>query len=82
MIQYYIYIYFYFFTYTLNFGICVESHAVVRNTREGIPGWLSGLALPPAQGLILETQDGVQHRAPCMESASPSSSLSLSLCVS
>ena len=39
--------------------------------------------LPLAQGVILETQDQVLHRAPCMESASLSAcvSASLSLCV-
>ena len=49
-------------------------------------GWLSGLALPLAQGLILETQDRVPRQAPYMEPASPSAcasaSLSLSLCLS
>ena len=44
------------------------------------PGWLSSLALPSAQGLILETRDRVPCRAPCMEPASPSAPLSL--CVS
>ena len=54
----------------------------------GQPGWLSGLALPSAQGLILETRDRVPRRAPCMEPAcvsacvSASLSLSLSVCVS
>ena len=47
-------------------------------------GWLRGLALPSAQGVILETWDGVPRRAPCMEPASPSTcvSASLSVCVS
>ena len=53
----------------------------------GQPEWLSGLAPPSAQGLILETRDRVPSQAPCMEpasssacvSASPSLSLSLSL---
>ena len=36
------------------------------------PGWLSGLALPAAQDVILETGDQVPRRAPCMEPASPS----------
>ena len=57
-----------------------------RSSSPGQPGWLSGLAPPPAQGLILETQDRVPHQAPCMEPASPSAcvsaSLSFSLCVS
>ena len=52
----------------------------------GQPGWLSGLALPSAQDLILETQDRVPCWGPCMEPASPSAcvsaSLSLSVCVS
>ena len=38
----------------------------------GQPGWLSGLAPPSAQGLIVETQDRVPQQAPCMEPASPS----------
>ena len=47
------------------------------------PRWLSSLALPSAQGVILETQDWVPCPAPCMEPASPSAyvSASLSLCV-
>ena len=49
----------------------------------GQPGWLSGLAPPSAQGVILETRDRVPRQAPCMEPASPSAyvfaSLSLSL---
>ena len=58
----------------------------------GQPRWLSGLAPPSAQGLILEAQDQVLNWAPCVEPASPSAcvsaslsvslSLSLSLCVS
>ena len=59
----------------------------------GQPGWLSDLAPPLAQGVILETQDQVPHQAPCMEPASASAStvslhlslslsLSLSLCLS
>ena len=55
-----------------------------------VPAWCSGLALPAARGVILETWDRVPHRAPCMEPPSPSAcvsaslslSLSLSLCVS
>ena len=40
--------------------------------------------LPWAQGVILESQDRVPHRVPCMEPASPSAgvSTSLSLCLS
>ena len=36
---------------------------------------------PSAQGMILETQDRVPHRAPCMEPASPPACVSGSLCV-
>ena len=36
----------------------------------GQPLWLSGLAPPAAQGVILEIRDGVPRRAPCMEPAS------------
>ena len=46
------------------------------------PGWLSGLAPPLAQGVILEIWDRVQHQAPCMEPAFPSACVSASLCVS
>ena len=51
---------------------------------QGQPGWLSGLALPSAQGMILETRDRVPCQAPCMEPASLSLpvSLPLTLCVS
>ena len=42
----------------------------------GQPRWLSGLAPPSAQGLILETQDRVPRRAPCVEPASPSACVS------
>ena len=31
---------------------------------EGIPGWLSGLVPPSAQGVILETRDRAPHGAP------------------
>ena len=63
--------------------------AVWKDVREapagkdaGSPGGLSGLAPPPAQGVILETRDRVPHRAPCMEPASPSACVSASLSVS
>ena len=45
----------------------------------GQPGWFSSLALPLAQGRILETRDRVPHRGPCMEPASPSACVSASL---
>ena len=47
-------------------------------------GCLGGSAvehLPSPQGVILETQDWVPHRAPCMEPASPSACVSASLSV-
>ena len=44
----------------------------------GQPRWRSGLAPPAAWGVILETWDGVPHRAPCMEPASPSACVSAS----
>ena len=53
------------------------------------PGWPSGLAPPPVQGVILGFRERVLRQAPCMGLASPSAcissslplSLSLSLCV-
>ena len=49
----------------------------------GQPGRLSGLVPPSAQGVILETQDRVPCQVSCMELASPSAcvSVSLSLCL-
>ena len=47
----------------------------------GQPRWLSGLAPPLAQGVILEARDQVPHQAPCMEAASPSARVSASLSV-
>ena len=44
--------------------------------------WLSGLALPSAQGAILETWDRVPCQASCMEPASPSAYVSVSFSVS
>ena len=45
----------------------------------GQPGWLSDLAPPSAQGVILETGDRVPRQAPSMEPASPSPCVSASL---
>ena len=53
-----------------------------RSSRPGQRGWLSGLAPPTAQGVILETRDRVRRRAPCMEPASPSACASASLSLS
>ena len=54
----------------------------VQMVHPGQPRWLSGLVLPSAQGVILETQDRVPRQAPGMEPASPSACVSASLCVS
>ena len=48
----------------------------------GQPRWLSDLALPLAQGLMLGTWDPVPRRAPCTEPASPSACVSASLSLS
>ena len=48
----------------------------------GQPGWLSGLALPSAQGVILETWDRVPHQASCMKPASPTACVSANLSLS
>ena len=60
--------------------------AKVEYKRHGQPWWLSGLGMPSAQGLILETRDPVPCLAPSIEPASPSAcgsvSVSLSLSVS
>ena len=56
----------------------------IKLVKIGQPGWLSSLALPSTQGVILETWDRVSHRAPCVKRASPSacvSASSLSLCL-
>ena len=61
-----------------------NTHALLVEKANRAAGWLSGLALPSAQGVILETQDRVPCWAPCMEPASPSACVSapLPLCVS
>ena len=48
----------------------------------GQPGWLSGLVLPLAQGLILETWGRVPCQAPCVEPSSPFDCVSASLSLS
>ena len=45
----------------------------------GIPGWRSGLAPAFGPGRILETRDRIPRQAPCMEPASPSACVCLSL---
>ena len=49
-----------------------------NNCTFGQPLWLSSLAPTSAQGVILETQDGVLCQVPCMEPASPSACVSAS----
>ena len=46
---------------------------------DGQPQWPSGLVPPSAKGMILETRDRVPRQAPCMEPASLSESLCVSL---
>ena len=58
----------------------VHNHINVEKT--GQPGGLSGLALPSAQGVILETRGRVPDRAPCMEPASPSAFVFVSFSLS
>ena len=44
--------------------------------------WLSSLALPLAQGMVLETRDQVPGQASCVEPAFPSAFVSASVSVS
>ena len=48
---------------------------------QGQPRWCNSLAPPAAQGVNLETLDGVPRQALCMEPAFPSACVSASLCV-
>ena len=59
-----------------------ETDLPLRVVSNGQPGWLGSLALPSAPRPDLETRDRVPRRAPCMEPASPSVSLPLSLSLS
>ena len=52
---------------------------LAKNEVEGQPQWRSGLALPSAWGVILKTRDRVPRRALCMEPASLSLPLPVSL---
>ena len=64
--------------------ICPSADEWIKNLWSvGIPGWLSGLAPPSAQGVILESWDQVPRWAACMEPASLPAcvSASLSVCV-
>ena len=53
-----------------------------KTTFWGISGGSAVWHLPLTQGMILESQDQVPHRAPCMEPASPSPCVSASLSMS
>ena len=54
----------------------------IKCRHQGQPGGSAVWRLPSAQDLILETQDRVPQRAPCMGPASPSAYVSLSFPVS
>uniref|UniRef100_A0A8C0KXL2 NAC-A/B domain-containing protein n=1 Tax=Canis lupus dingo TaxID=286419 RepID=A0A8C0KXL2_CANLU len=62
--------------------VSVKFYFFIKQDVMGSPGWLSSLAPPSAQGVILESQDLVPRQAPCMEPAFPSVSLPLSLSLS
>ena len=64
------------------FALCMPYSFFFKKHMLGQPRWRSGLAPPAAQGVILETPDGVPHRAFCMEPASPSACVSASLSLS
>ena len=51
----------------------------IKDMMLGLPWWLTGLVPPSGQGVILEFQDPVPHQAPCIEPASPSACVCLSL---
>ena len=53
--------------------------SLYEKPKTGQPRWLGGLALPSAQGVILETRDWVPRWVPCAEPASPSACVSASL---
>ena len=62
--------------------VAPQSTAFLTKAALGQPQWLSSLALPSAQGLILETRDQVPHWAHCREPASPSACVCVSVCLS
>ena len=53
------------FGFEFVFNICFGYQ--IQNLKIGQSGWLSSLAPPSAQGVILETLDRVPHQAPRME---------------
>ena len=60
----------------------LEYYAALKKNEIGQPVWLSGLAPPSAQGVILGTWGWVPRRAPYMGPASPSACVSASLSLS
>ena len=60
----------------------MEKPGLKEKQIRGSPGGSVVQCLPSAQGVILETWDQVPHQAPCMDPASPSAYVSVSLCVS
>ena len=76
-----------YFMILISFGfILILTRNMSLKLIVGQPRWPrpSGLVLPSAQGVILETRNQVPRRAPCMQPASPSACVSafLSLCLS
>ena len=68
----------------MSLPLCVSHESInkilkkKKKKKTGQAQWLSGLALPSAQGVILEIWDRVPSQAPCMEPASPSACVSAS----
>ena len=60
---------------------CLARSLHCQDLRPGQPWWRNGLVPPAARGVILESQDRVPCRAPCVEPASPSACVSASLSV-
>ena len=68
---------------SISVKLILEQKILKESKWIGQPMWLSGLMPPSAQGVILEARDRVPRGAPCVEPASPSARvcLSVSLCV-
>ena len=66
---------------TTNVQISAQSNSNKRTWEWGRPGGSAVERLPSAQGVILQSWDRVPFRAPCMEPASPSACVCLSLSV-
>ena len=62
---------------------CTHMYSLsLKNKNKGCLGGSEVEHLPSAQGRILESQDRVPQRAPCMKPASPSACVPAFLCVS